>query len=123
MGKPKLEQKKGEPTAEDLDDWEELAPEEFKFVKAGDTIEGILLDAKETSLGGISYTVQVGKKMFYFFGGKQIDPLLPSKVGFEIRVIFKGVSEVSTQPGYAPMKIFSVKFRKAKAEDVADVPF
>ena len=109
-----------EPTAEDMADWEELSPEEFKFEKAGAFIQGILLDAKETSLGGMSYTLQAGKKMWYFFGGKQIDGLLPAKIGYEVKVTFKGISEVATQPGYNPMKIFSVQYRKAKVEAISE---
>ena len=119
------DEKGQEPSAEDLEAWEDLAPEEFKFEKKGDTIQGVLLDAKETSLGGMSYTVQTEKGLRYFFGGKQIDALLPAKVGYEVRVTYEGKSEVSTQPGYSPMKKFSVQFRRAKVEAITDedVPF
>lgn len=124
MAKKKIDQPT-RPTAEDINEWEDLAPEEFKFERPGDFIQGVLLDAKETSLGGMSYTVQSGKKLFYFFGGKQIDPLLPDKVGYEIRVEYKGLSKVPTQPGYNPMKQFSVKYRRAPITQITDedVPF
>lgn len=104
-------------------DWESLTPEKFDFESKGDTIEGVLIDAKEMSLGGMSYTIQVENKLFYFFGGRQIDSVLPTKVGYEVRVTYLG--KAKTASGYN-VKQFDVKFRKAPVVEPSgeeDVPF
>ena len=107
------------------EDWEELQAVEFKFDKPGATIQGILLDAKETRKGGVAYTIQTQMETMYFFGGKQIDSLLPDKIGYEIQVKFLGSLDTGQQ---SPMKTFSVKFRKPKRVQIIDkteddVPF
>ena len=98
--------------------WKDLTPKLFKFEKKGDQIQGVLLGFQESSKyekKNNLYTLETKDGIVKFFGGAQLDDILPSNIGKEIKLIYQGEEQTS---GGMKVKNFQIFVR-----DVDETPF
>ena len=100
-------------------EWKDLTPKLVKLEKKGDRVQGVLLGfQKSTKYDKTNnlYTLENEDGISKFFGGAQLDDILPSNVGKEIRIIFQGESETSSG-----MKVKNFNIFVRESED--EIPF
>jgi len=91
--------------------WEEIGAEFYRFEKAGDTIEGVLLKKdvqvmRDAEVGRFEVELAEGKRVA-FLGGVQLDRLMDDcLVGDRVKLVFQGKVKTSSGTEVKDFKLF-----------------